>query len=149
MILLLLMLPASTATAATELLPQGGSAQRSPLTLELLQERLKSPLQSQGVRTIELRQLNINLRSENAEFRDHYMPILWDRRWNWLNYYDFSLNNLLKLGFNDIRLRDKHLPGIISALVWYQWSLGILYIALLLWTLSRTIPGLNLLIYLK
>ncbi len=82
-------------------------------------------------------------------FRDRYMPILWDRRWNWLNYYDFSLNNLLKLGFNDIRLRDKHLPGIISALVWYQWSLGILYIALLLWTLSRTIPGLNLLIYLK
>jgi hypothetical protein len=149
MILLLLMLPASTATAATELLPQGGSAQRSPLTLELLQERLKSPLQSQGVRTIELRQLNINLRSENAEFRDHYMPILWDRRWNWLNYYDFSLNNLLKLGFNDIRLRDKHLPGIISALVWYQWSLGILYIALLFWTLSRTIPGFNLIIYLK
>jgi hypothetical protein len=82
-------------------------------------------------------------------FRDRYMPILWDRRWNWLNYYDFSLNNLLKLGFNDIRLRNEHLPGIISALVWYQWSLGILYIALLLWTLSRTIPGLNLLIYLK
>jgi hypothetical protein len=82
-------------------------------------------------------------------FRDRYMPILWDRRWNWLNYYDFSLNNLLKLGFNDIRLRDEHLPGIITALVWYQWSLGILYIALLLWTLSRTIPGLNLLIYLK
>ena len=82
-------------------------------------------------------------------FRDRYMPILWDRRWNWLNYYDFSLNNLLKLGFNDIRVRDKHLPGIIAGLVWYQWSLGILYIALLFWTLSRTIPGLNLLIYLK
>lgn len=143
------MLPAWTATAATERLPQGGSAQRSPLTLELLQERLKSPIQSEGVRTIALRQLNINLRSENAEFRDHYMPILWDRRWNWLNYYDFSLNNLLKLGFNDIRLRDRHLPGIISALVWYQWSLGILYIALLFWTLARTIPGFNLIIYLK
>jgi hypothetical protein len=82
-------------------------------------------------------------------FRDRYMPILWNRRWNWLNYYDFSLNNLLKIGFNDIRLRDEHLPGIITTLVWYQWSLGILYIALLLWTLSRTIPGLNLLIYLK
>jgi hypothetical protein len=80
-------------------------------------------------------------------YRDRYEPILWDRRWNWLNYYDFSLNNLLKFGFNDIRLRDKHLPGIISALVWYQWSLGVLYIILLLWTLSRTIPGLNLLIY--
>ncbi len=82
-------------------------------------------------------------------FRDRYMPILWDRRWNWLNYYDFSLNNLLKFGFNDIRLRDEHLPGIITTLVWYQWGLGILYLALLLWTLSRTIPGLNLLIYLK
>ncbi len=82
-------------------------------------------------------------------FRDRYMPILWERRWNWLNYYDFSLNNLLKLGFNDIRLRDEHLPGLIASLVWYQWGLGILYIALLLWTLSRTIPGLNLLIYLK
>lgn len=84
-----------------------------------------------------------------AFFRDRYMPILWDRHWSWLNYYDFSLNNLLKFGFNDIRLRDEHLPGIITTLVWYQWSLGILYIALLFWTLSRTIPGLNLLIYLK
>ncbi|HEY9597136.1 MAG TPA: pentapeptide repeat-containing protein, partial [Cyanophyceae cyanobacterium] len=82
-------------------------------------------------------------------FRDRYMPILWNRRWNWLNYYDFSLNNLLKIGFNDIRLRDEHLPGLISVLIWYQWSLGLLYVALLLWTLSRTIPGLNLLIYLK
>ncbi len=82
-------------------------------------------------------------------FRERYMPLLWNRRWNWLNYYDFALNNLLKLGFNDIRLRDEHLPGIISTLAWYQWSLGLLYITLLLWTLSRTIPGLNLLIYLK
>ena len=80
-------------------------------------------------------------------FRDRFMPILWDRRWNWLNYYDFSLNNIFKLGFNDIRLRDRHVPGLISTLVWYQWCLGVLYIVLLLWTLSRTIPGLNLLIY--
>ena len=80
-------------------------------------------------------------------FRDRFMPILWDKRWNWLNYYDFSLNNIFKLGFNDIRLRDRHLPGLISTLVWYQWCLGVLYIILLLWTLSRTIPGLNLLIY--
>ncbi len=85
----------------------------------------------------------------NSSFRDRYMPILWDRRWNWLNYYDFSLNNLMRLGFNDIRLRDECLPGIISSLAWYQWCLGVLYITLLLWTLSRTIPGLNLLIYLK
>lgn len=85
----------------------------------------------------------------NQVFRDRYMPLLCDRRWNWLNYYDFSLNNLVRLGFNDIRLRDEHLPGIISTLAWYQWSLGVLYITLVLWTLSRTIPGLNLLIYLK
>lgn len=82
-------------------------------------------------------------------FRERYLPILWNRRWNWLNYFDFSLNNLLRIGFNDIRLRDEYLPGLITALVWYQWVIGILFIALLLWTLSRTIPGLNLLIYFK
>jgi hypothetical protein len=82
-------------------------------------------------------------------FRERYLYILWDRRWNWLNYFDFSFNNLLKFGFNDIRLRDEHVPGLITVLVWYQWAIGILYIALLLWTLSRTIPGLNLLIYFK
>ncbi|MDZ8187609.1 MAG: pentapeptide repeat-containing protein [Nostoc sp. ChiSLP02] len=85
----------------------------------------------------------------NQTFRERYMPLLGDRHWNWLNYYDFSLNNLVRLGFNDIRLRDEHLPGIISALAWYQWSLGLIYITIVLWTLSRTIPGLNLLIYLK
>lgn len=82
-------------------------------------------------------------------FRDRYAPILRDRRWGWLNYYDFSLNNLLKFGFNDIRLRDRDLPGFVSALAWYQWGLGLLYVALLLWTLSRSIPGLNLLLYLS
>lgn len=82
-------------------------------------------------------------------FRERYLPILWSTRWNWLNYFDFSLNNLLRLGFNDIRLRDQHLPGLIAALVWYQWGLGVLYFSLLLWTLSRTIPGLNLLLYFK
>ena len=80
-------------------------------------------------------------------FRDRYTYLLIDRRWNWLNYLDFSLNNWLKFGFNDIRLRDEQVPGLITALVWYQWGLGLLYTALLLWTLSRTIPGLNLLIY--
>jgi hypothetical protein len=80
-------------------------------------------------------------------FRDRYQQILWDKHWNWLNYYDFSLNNILKFGFNDLRVRDEHLPGIISFLVWYQWCLGVVYIILLLWTISRTIPGLNLLLY--
>ena len=82
-------------------------------------------------------------------FRERYTYIPWEKTWNWLNYYDFSLNNFLKIGFNDIRMRDTELPPLVSALVWYQWGLGILYIALLFWTLSRTIPGLNLLIYLK
>jgi hypothetical protein len=82
-------------------------------------------------------------------FRERYLPILWDRRWNWLNYFDFSLNNLLKFGFNDLRLRDEDVPGLVSGLVWYQWAIGLLYIALLLWTLSRTIPGLNVLIYFR
>jgi hypothetical protein len=74
---------------------------------------------------------------------------LLDRGWSWLNYFDFSLNNLFKFGFNDIRLRDEFVPGIVTALVWYQWSIGLLFIFQLLWTLSRTIPGLNLLIYFK
>lgn len=38
------------------------------------------------------------------------MPILWEKRCNWLNYYDFSLNNLMRLGFNDIRLRSGMSP---------------------------------------
>ncbi|MEL6159768.1 MAG: helix-hairpin-helix domain-containing protein [Cyanobacteria bacterium J06554_11] len=80
-------------------------------------------------------------------YRDRYTPLPSDRRWNWLNYFDFSFNNWFKFGFNDIRLRDRAVPGLISALVWYQWSLGVAYITLLLWTLSRTIPGLNLLLY--
>lgn len=80
-------------------------------------------------------------------YRERYLPLLLDRQWSWLNYYDFSLNNWFKFGFSDIRLRDREVPGTISALVWYQWSLGTAYITLLLWTLSRTIPGLNLLLY--
>jgi hypothetical protein len=80
-------------------------------------------------------------------FRERYEPILWYRRWSWLNYYDLSLINFLKFGFNDIRLRDQHMPGLVSSLVWYQWGLGLLYVGLLLWTISRTIPGLNLFIY--
>jgi hypothetical protein len=82
-------------------------------------------------------------------FKERYMPLPWGVGWNWLNYFDFSFNNFLRFGFNDIRLRDQHVPTLLNILVWYQWSLGTLYIALLLWTLSRTIPGLNLLIYFR
>jgi hypothetical protein len=84
-----------------------------------------------------------------ATFRERYLPIVWEHQWNWLNYFDFSFNNFLRFGFNDIRIRDEFLPGLFTTLVWYQWTLGTLYIALLLWTLSRTIPGLNLLIYFR
>lgn len=80
-------------------------------------------------------------------FRDRYEPILWGRRWTGLNYFDLSLINFLKFGFNDVRLRDQHLPGLVGSIVWYQWGLGLPYIGLLFWTLSRTIPGLNLFIY--
>jgi hypothetical protein len=80
-------------------------------------------------------------------FRERYEPILWYRRWSWLNYYDLSLINFLKFGFNDIRLRDQQMPGLVSSLVWYQWGVGLCYVGLLLWTISRTIPGLNLFIY--
>ncbi|MDJ0732458.1 MAG: pentapeptide repeat-containing protein [Crocosphaera sp.] len=102
-----------------------------------------------SMRQLQLLIVRLPVIPEFPFFRDRYTPLVWERRWNWLNYYDFSLNNFIKLGFNDIRLRDQHLPGLISTLVWYQWTLGLLYIALFLWTLSRTIPGLNLLIYLK
>ena len=126
------------------------------LTLYLYHQGRYHPLMDVSYFTEEgsLRQLRILIGRlpiipRETLFRDRYLPILWDRRWGWLNYFDFSLNNLLKFGFNDIRLRDQHLPGLITALVWYQWGLGTLYIALLLWTLSRTIPGLNLLIYFK
>ncbi|MEA5537165.1 pentapeptide repeat-containing protein [Crocosphaera sp. XPORK-15E] len=102
-----------------------------------------------ALRQLQLLIVRLPIIPEFHFFRDRYTPLVWERRWNWLNYYDFSLNNFLKLGFNDIRLRDQHIPGLITTLVWYQWSLGILYIVLLLWTLSRTIPGLNVLIYLK
>ena len=50
--------------------------ERAPLTLELLQERLKSPIQIEGVRTIDLRHLIIKLRPENAEFCDQFYQLL-------------------------------------------------------------------------
>ena len=70
MILLLLLLPAPASAIATP------APERAPLTLELLQERLKSPIASEGVRIIDLRQLIINLRPENAEFRDQFYQLL-------------------------------------------------------------------------
>ena len=106
-------------------------------------------LQDGSMRQLRLLITRLPVVPEFPLFRDRYTPIPWQKRWNWLNYYDLSLNNLLKLGFNDWRVRDRELPAIISFLVWYQWGIGIFYVTLLIWTLSRTIPGLNILIYLK
>jgi hypothetical protein len=62
--LILLLLLLSTPTwAATP-------PERTILTFELLQERIKSPLPSEGVYMIDLRQLVIDLTNDNADFRD-------------------------------------------------------------------------------
>ncbi|QYO63086.1 pentapeptide repeat-containing protein [Leptolyngbya sp. 7M] len=50
--------------------------ERTPLTLELLQTRLKSPMQTEGIRTLDLRQLVIDLRPENAAFRDQFYHLI-------------------------------------------------------------------------
>ncbi len=124
------------------------------ILLRLYQQQLDHDLMDRSyfVKNGEMRQLQVLIARmpiipQYPFYRDRYLPLLIDRRWNWLNYYDFSLNNWFKFGFNDIRLRDRAVPGLVSVLVWYQWGLGTAYIALLLWTLSRTIPGLNLLLY--
>ncbi|MEB3310584.1 MAG: pentapeptide repeat-containing protein [Snowella sp.] len=105
--------------------------------------------QDGSMRQLRLLIVRLPIIPEFPLFRERYTYLNWERHWNWLNYYDFSCNNLIKIGFNDIRLRDEHLPGIVSFLGWYQWILGVLYVSLLLWTVSRTVPGLNLLIYLR
>jgi uncharacterized protein YjbI with pentapeptide repeats len=124
------------------------------IMLRLYQQNLHHDLMDRSyfVKNGELRQLQVLIARmpvipQYPFYRDRYLPLLIEKRWNWLNYYDFSLNNWFKFGFNDIRLRDRAVPGLVSVLVWYQWGLGTAYIALLLWTLSRTIPGLNLLLY--
>jgi hypothetical protein len=49
---------------------------RTPLTLELLQKRLKAPTQVEGTRAIDLRRLIIDLRLENGEFRDQFYRLI-------------------------------------------------------------------------
>jgi hypothetical protein len=46
------------------------------LTIELLQTRLKNPIQEDGIPTIDLRRLVIDLRSENAAFRDQFYRLI-------------------------------------------------------------------------
>ncbi|NJO94594.1 MAG: hypothetical protein HC820_10180, partial [Hydrococcus sp. RM1_1_31] len=45
---------------------------RIPLTLPLLQERLNTPVLSEGVSTIDLRNFEIDLTGNNAEFREQF-----------------------------------------------------------------------------
>ena len=104
-------------------------------------------VQNGALRKLQILIARLPLMPKFPFYRERYSPLPTDKRWNWLNYFDFSLNNWFKFGFNDTRLRDQAVPGTISILVWYQWVLGTLYVVLLLWTLSRTIPGLNLLLY--
>ena len=58
---------------AAELQPQ-----RTVLTLELLQERIASPIVNQGNLTVDLRKMEINLQPENKEFRDNFYKLLQD-----------------------------------------------------------------------
>jgi hypothetical protein len=46
--------------------------ERTPLTLELLQERLKSPIFQEVNLTIDLREMVIDLRPENSIFWDNF-----------------------------------------------------------------------------
>ncbi|MGB6294939.1 MAG: pentapeptide repeat-containing protein, partial [Rivularia sp. (in: cyanobacteria)] len=58
---------------AAELQPQ-----RTVLTLELLQERINSPIVNEGSLTVDLREMEINLQPENKEFRDNFYKSLQD-----------------------------------------------------------------------
>ena len=49
---------------------------RVPLTLELLQARLKNPMQSDGVRILDLSRLTIDLRPENAALRAQFYELV-------------------------------------------------------------------------
>ena len=49
-----------------------GKPERTPLTLELLQEQLKSPIFQEVNLTIDLREMVIDLRPENSIFRDNF-----------------------------------------------------------------------------
>ncbi len=51
-------------------------AERTPLTLELLQERIKNPILKEGNLTVDLRQMVIDLRPENRNFRDAFYQLL-------------------------------------------------------------------------
>ena len=74
--LLVLLVPPSLYPSPPPYLPNSrlGShpPERMTLTGELLQKRLNAPIQEYGFSTIDLRQLDIDLTPENAEFRDQF-----------------------------------------------------------------------------
>lgn len=74
--LLVLLVPPSLYPSPPPYLPNSrlGShpPERMTLTGELLQKRLNAPIQEDGFSTIDLRQLDIDLTPENAEFRDQF-----------------------------------------------------------------------------
>lgn len=49
---------------------------RTPLTLELLQDRLRNLIQSEGVPTVDLHGLVIDLRPENGDFRNQFYRLI-------------------------------------------------------------------------
>jgi len=53
-------------------------SQRNILTLELLEERINSPIVNQGSLTIDLRDMEIDLQSGNQEFSDNFYRLLRD-----------------------------------------------------------------------
>ncbi|MGF1675652.1 MAG: hypothetical protein ACFCUV_18495, partial [Rivularia sp. (in: cyanobacteria)] len=52
--------------------------QRTVLTLELLQEKINSPIVNQGSFTVDLRQMEIDLQPQNQEFHDNFYKLLQD-----------------------------------------------------------------------
>ncbi|NJS16683.1 MAG: hypothetical protein HC787_06935 [Nostocaceae cyanobacterium CSU_2_110] len=52
--------------------------QRTVLTLELLQEKINSPIVNQGSFTVDLREMEINLQPQNKELHDNFYKLLQD-----------------------------------------------------------------------
>ncbi|HEY9846249.1 MAG TPA: hypothetical protein V6D03_08630, partial [Candidatus Caenarcaniphilales bacterium] len=73
-VLISLLMAPSFAWGAPALTPQEATTklQQTELTPQLLQERLRSPILLEGIRTIDLRRLVIDLRPEKAALRDQF-----------------------------------------------------------------------------
>ena len=52
--------------------PSWAAAEKASLTLQVLQERLNAPVTREGITTLDLSQLSIDLSGNNAEFRDQF-----------------------------------------------------------------------------